>query len=149
MRAIGIGILGLGNVGAGTVRLLTEHRASIEARLGAALKIRRILVRDLARRRATETPADALTADIESILADPDIAIVVELMGGIEPARTHILAALRAGKHVVTANKAVLAERGAEIFAEAARVGRAVMFEGSVAGGIPLIHTIRRGLVEP
>lgn len=148
MRAIGIGILGLGNVGAGTVTLLTEHRASIEARLGASLKIRRILVRDLARRRATETPADALTADIEAILADPDIAIVVELMGGIEPARTHILAALRAGKHVVTANKAVLAERGAEIFAEAARVGRSVMFEGSVAGGIPLLRSLRDGLAS-
>lgn len=148
MRRIGVGILGLGNVGAGTVRLLTHNRAAIEARLGAELSVRRILVRDVARRRATETPADALTADIEAVLADPEIGVVVELLGGVEPARTYILAALRAGKHVVTANKAVLAERGPEIFAEAARVGRAVVFEGSVAGGIPLLRSLREGLAS-
>lgn len=148
MRALGVGILGLGNVGAGTVRLLGEHRARIEARLGATLNIRRVLVRDPARGRAAETPADALTTDIAAILDDPEIAIVVELMGGVEPARSHILAALRAGKHVVTANKAVLAERGAEIFAEAARVNRAVVFEGSVAGGIPLLRSLREGLAS-
>ncbi|MFY0537609.1 hypothetical protein [Nannocystis pusilla] len=94
-------------------------------------------MRDRARERAVDVAPELLTTDIEAVLGDPEIAIVVELMGGVEPARSYILAALRAGKHVVTANKAVLAERGAEIFAEAARVGRAVVFEGSVAGGIP------------
>ncbi len=148
MRRIGVGILGLGNVGSGTVKLLTEHRAAIEARLGAALTIRRVLVRDTARARAAETPADALTAEARDILEDPEIGVVVELLGGVEPARTYILAALRAGKHVVTANKAVLAERGPEIFAEAARVGRAVVFEGSVAGGIPLLRSLREGLAS-
>ncbi len=148
MRRIGVGILGLGNVGAGTVKLLTDNRAAIEARLGAELAIRRVLVRDTARRRATETPGDALTADIHAVLGDPEIGVVVELLGGVEPARTYILAALRAGKHVVTANKAVLAERGPEIFAEAARVGRAVVFEGSVAGGIPLLRSLREGLAS-
>lgn len=148
MRALGVGILGLGNVGAGTVRLLDEHRTRIEARLGASINIRRVLVRDRARERAAHVPADLLTTDIDAVLADPEIAIVVELLGGVEPARSHILAALRAGKHVVTANKAVLAERGAEIFAEAARMGRAVVFEGSVAGGIPLLRSLREGLAS-
>ena len=148
MRALGVGILGLGNVGAGTVRLLGEHRARIEARLGASLAIRHVLVRDPARERAVATPPGVLTTDIDAVLGDPEVAIVVELMGGIEPARSYILAALRAGKHVVTANKAVLAERGAEIFAEAARVGRAVVFEGSVAGGIPLLRSLREGLAS-
>ncbi|PCC70621.1 homoserine dehydrogenase [Nannocystis exedens] len=148
MRALGVGILGLGNVGAGTVRLLGEHRARIEARLGASLTIRRVLVRDRARERAVDVAPELLTTDIGAVLGDPEIAIVVELMGGVEPARSYILAALRAGKHVVTANKAVLAERGAEIFAEAARVGRAVVFEGSVAGGIPLLRSLREGLAS-
>lgn len=148
MRRIGVGILGFGNVGAGTVRLLGERRSAIEARLGATLEVRRVLVRDPARPRAAEIPPEVLTTDAAAILGDPEIGVVVELLGGVEPARTHILAALRAGKHVVTANKAVLAERGAEIFAEAARAGRAVVFEGSVAGGIPLLRSLREGLAS-
>jgi homoserine dehydrogenase len=110
--------------------------------------VRKILVRDPTRPRAAGSLGQLLTTDPDDILRDPEIGVVVELLGGIEPARTHILAALRAGKHVVTANKAVLAERGAEIFAAAAAAGRAVVFEGSVAGGIPLLRSLREGLAS-
>ena len=148
MRSVTIGILGLGQVGAGTLRLLQERRAAIEARLGAALGVRRIAVRDPGRAREVEVAAELLTDDPYAVVADPAIDVVVELIGGIEPARTLILAALRAGKHVVTANKAVLAECGAEIFAEAAARGRMVYFEGSVAGGIPILRSLREGLAS-
>ncbi|MEZ4450710.1 MAG: homoserine dehydrogenase [Nannocystaceae bacterium] len=148
MRRITLGVLGLGNVGAGCLRLLDDNRASIEGRLGASLEVRRVLVRDLGRRREVPTPSGLLTTDAAAILHDPEIDVVVELIGGTEAARSHILAALRAGKHVVTANKAVLAEHGAEIFAEAATHGLGVYFEGSVAGGIPLLRSLREGLAS-
>ena len=148
MRSVTIGILGLGNVGTGTVRLLHERRAAIEARLGAVVEVRRIVVREPGRRRAVDVPAHLLTTDPSLVIDDPTIDVVVELIGGIEPACKYILAALRAGKHVVTANKAVLAERGAEIFATAAAHGRAVYFEGSVAGGIPILRSLREGLAS-
>ncbi len=148
MRSVTLGILGLGNVGAGTVRLLQERRAAIEARLGAVLEVRKICVREPGRRRAVEVAPDLVTADPRALISDPLIDVVVELIGGVEPACSYILAALRAGKHVVTANKAVLAERGAEIFATAAAHGRAVYFEGSVAGGIPILRSLREGLAS-
>jgi len=148
MRSVTIGILGLGNVGAGTLRLLQERREAIEARLGAALVVRRVAVRDAGRAREVEVAAELLTTDVAAVIDDPAIDVVVELVGGVEPAREYILRALRAGKHVVTANKAVLAERGAEIFAEAAARGRVVHFEGSVAGGIPILRSLREGLAS-
>jgi len=148
MRSVTVGILGLGNVGAGTVRLLQDRRAAIEARLGAVLEVRQVCVRDLGRRRAVELAPELLTTDPAQVIDDPLTDIIVELVGGVEPACTYILAALRAGKHVVTANKAVLAERGAEIFATAAAHGRAVYFEGSVAGGIPILRSLREGLAS-
>lgn len=148
MRSVTVGILGLGNVGAGTVRLLQERRAAIVARLGAVIEVRQICVRDPGRRRAVEVPAGLVTTDPYALIDDPLLDVVVELIGGVEPACTYILAALRAGKHVVTANKAVLAERGAEIFATAAEHKRAVYFEGSVAGGIPILRSLREGLAS-
>jgi len=148
MRSVTIGILGLGQVGSGTLRLLQERRLEIEARLGATIDVRRIAVRDLGRTREVLQDPALLTADPQAIVSDPAIDVVVELIGGIEPARGLILAALRNGKHVVTANKAVLAECGAEIFAEAAARGRVVYFEGSVAGGIPILRSLREGLAS-
>lgn len=148
MRSVTIGILGLGQVGSGTLRLLQERRLEIEARLGATIDVRRIAVRDLGRAREVSPDPALLTDDPQAIVSDPAIDVVVELIGGIEPARSLILAALRNGKHVVTANKAVLAECGAEIFAEAAVRGRVVYFEGSVAGGIPILRSLREGLAS-
>ena len=148
MRSITVGILGLGNVGAGTLRLLQERRDAIEARLGARLVVRGVAVRERGRSREVEVPAELLSTDAFAVATDPETDVVVELIGGVEPARALIVAALRAGKHVVTANKAVLAERGAEIFAEAAARGRVVYFEGSVAGGIPILRSLREGLAS-
>jgi len=148
MRSVTIGILGLGQVGAGTLRLLQERRVEIKARLGAALDVRRIAVRDLGRAREVLLDPALLTDDPHAIVSDPAIDVVIELIGGIEPARSLILAALRNCKHVVTANKAVLAECGAEIFAEAAARNRVVYFEGSVAGGIPILRSLREGLAS-
>lgn len=148
MRSISIGLLGLGNVGAGVVRILRDNRSDIEARLQASLQVKSIAVRDLARHRQVDVDAQQLTTDPQSIIDDPDIRIVVEAMGGIEPAKSLVLAALRAGKHVVTANKALLAEHGAEIFECAASQNLSVFFEGSVAGGIPVLRALREGLAS-
>lgn len=148
MRSISIGLLGLGNVGAGVVRILRDNRADIEARLQASLQVKSIAVRTLGRDRQVQVNADQLTTDAQSIIDDPDIRIVVEVMGGIEPAKTFVLAALRAGKHVVTANKALMAEHGAEIFECAASRNLSVFFEGSVAGGIPVLRALREGLAS-
>ncbi len=148
MRGISIGLLGLGNVGAGVMRILQDNRASIENRLGAKLTIKRVLVRDPSKVRDVQVTSDQLTTDADAVLDDPDVRVVVEVIGGIEPARTYVLRALQSGKHVVTANKALLAEHGQEIFEEARRRQLSVYFEGSVAGGIPVLRAIREGLAS-
>ncbi|TPV93670.1 MAG: homoserine dehydrogenase [Myxococcales bacterium FL481] len=148
MRNISIGLLGLGNVGSGTVRILSENRESLARRLEGRVTVKRVLVRDPSKARDVELPMPALTTDPDDILDDPDIRVVVELIGGIEPAREYVLRALTSGKHVVTANKALIAEHGAEIFAEAARRRLSVHFEGAVAGGIPVLRAVREGLAS-
>ena len=148
MREIGIGLLGAGNVGVGVVRILRDNRDAIERRLGARLSVQRILVRDLARERIDEIDRELLTDKPDLVLADPSVRVVVELVGGIEPAKQWLLASIRQGKHVVTANKALLAEHGRELFDEAQRHGVSIFFEGSVAGGIPILRTLREGLAS-
>jgi len=148
MRAICIGVLGLGNVGAGTIRILRDNKESIEGRLGAQVRVKRILVRDLDRARDVEVDPSMLTTRVEDVIDDPDVRVVVELIGGVDTARDYVLRALRSGKHVVTANKALLAEHGQEIFEQAAKRGLSVYFEGSVAGGIPVLRAIREGLAS-
>jgi homoserine dehydrogenase len=105
-------------------------------------------VRDPGRERHVGVPSELMTTDAQAVLADPDVRVVVELIGGIEPARSHVIDAIRRGKHVVTANKALLGLHGKEIFAEAARCGVSVFFEASVAGGIPILRTLREGLAS-
>ena len=141
-------MLGLGNVGQGVVRILAENGAAIRDRIAANLVMKRVLVRDLDKAREYGVGAELLTTDPAQVLQDPDIRVVVELIGGIEPARSHVLAALEAGKHVVTANKALLAEHGEELFAAAAERGLDIYFEGSVAGGIPVLRALREGLAS-
>lgn len=148
MKSIAIGLLGAGNVGGGVIRILQENRDSIERRLGAGVFVKRVLVRDPARERDVDVPDALLTTDAEQVLSDPDVRVVVELIGGIEPARTHILDAIGRGKHVVTANKALLGKHGREIFDEATRCGVSVFFEASVAGGIPILRSLREGLAS-
>jgi homoserine dehydrogenase len=147
MKSIQVGLLGLGTVGQGTVRLLAEKAALLESRLGARLAVRRAAVRDLARPREAPIDPRALTTDPFAVVDDPEVAVVVEVMGGIEPARTLILRAIARGKAVVTANKALLALHGPELYRAAAEAGVDLGFEASVGGGIPLVRAIRDGLV--
>lgn len=145
-QPVGIALLGFGVVGQAVADLIQSQRAEIADQTGLDIRFHRVVARDLQRPRAVALPAGILTTDAAATVASPDVQIVVELIGGIEPARTLILEALAAGKDVVTANKALLAERGREIFAVARAAGRCVAFEASVAGGIPLIESVRRGL---
>ncbi len=147
-ETIGVGLLGLGNVGRGVVRILETHAREIEQRLGARLAIRRVLVRDVERPRAGVPEGATLCDDAQQILEDPKVEIVVEVMGGLMPARDYVLAALAAGKSVVTANKTLLATHGEEIFAAASRARVDVLYEGAVGGGIPIIRTLREAFAS-
>jgi homoserine dehydrogenase len=143
-----IGLLGLGTVGAGVVKILQTRRAMLQERAGATLTLAAIADTDLTRpREGLDLRALPLVGDAARVLDDASIHVVVELVGGLEPARTFILRALAAGKHVVTANKALLAHHGAELYEEARRRGVALAFEAAVAGGIPLIRAVKEGLV--
>lgn len=146
MDTVNIGLLGLGTVGGGTLQLLKRHADAIERRTGRRVQVRRVLVRDLAKPRPAEAADIAVTTDPDEILDDPAIHIVVELVGGCEPTRTWVLRAIGAGKHVITANKALIAQHGNEIFAAADRHGVIVAFEAAVGGGIPIIKAIREAL---
>ena len=145
-REVRLGLIGFGTIGTGVVKLLQHNRAQIRSRLGAALRLVRIADIDLRTDRGVRVDREVLTNDAAALLDDPRIDVVVELMGGYEPARRFVLHAIRNGKSVVTANKALLAVHGAEIFAaaEAARVD--LGFEASVGGGIPIVRTLRDGL---
>jgi homoserine dehydrogenase len=144
---IAIGLLGLGTVGAGVVRILDSHRAELEERAGARLRIAAIADLDVTRpREGVDIARLPLSPDVGRVLDDPRIQVVIELVGGLEPARTFILRALAAGKHVVTANKALLAHHGPELFEEARRNRVMLGFEAAVAGGIPLIRAVKDGL---
>ncbi len=144
---LNIGICGFGTVGQGVWKHLSANRARLEARLGVRLNLARAAVRDLGRARDVRIPRRLLTTDPLSIARDPSIHIVCELMGGTTVARQVTLAALRAGKVVVSANKALICEHGPEIMAAARRHGGHFFFEASVAGGIPIIKALREGLV--
>ena len=143
-----IGLLGLGTVGAGVVKILQTRREMLEERAGARLTLAAVADTDLTRaREGLDLKTLPLTGDAAHVLADASIHVVIELVGGLEPARTFISRALAARKHVVTANKALLAHHGAELYEEARRSGVALGFEAAVAGGIPLIRAVKDGLV--
>jgi homoserine dehydrogenase len=141
-----VGLLGCGNVGAALVALLGEQGATIEARTGIRLEITRVAVRNQAKARNVDLSADVLTHDATEVVNDPNIDVIVEVIGGIEPARSLVLAALKGGKPVVTANKELLANVGADLFEAADAAGVDLLFEAAVAGGIPLIRPLRESL---
>ena len=141
-----VGLLGCGNVGAALVRLVADHADLVAARSGTRVEIARVVVRDLGKPRDVPLPDGAFTDDAAAVVADPDIDVVVEVMGGVEPARGLIESALRAGKPVVTANKELIARDGPELLQIAATAGVDLLFEASVAGGIPLIRPLRESL---
>jgi len=147
MREIRVGLIGFGTVGAGVVKILQANSKLIEKRMGAKIVLKRIADIDLETDRGVKLRPGILTSKAEEVIGNPEIDIVTELVGGIEPAKTFILKAIRNKKHVVTANKALLALHGDEIFKEAQRFGVDVNFEGSVGGGIPLIRSVKEGLV--
>jgi len=147
MKPIRVGLLGLGTVGAGVARVLLSHREELEEKIGAPVVLSAIADKDLTNPRKGLNLGDLpLTSDPAKVLDDPAIDIVVELIGGLEPARSFILRALDNGKHVVTANKALLATHGEELYAAAKEKGRMLAFEAAVAGGIPLIRSVKEGL---
>jgi len=146
MNTLRLGLAGFGTVGSGLAKILHENREIILARTGRPIAITTVLVRDLTKKRAVATgPEVRFTANPEDLLG-PDIDVVVELMGGVELAKSLITRALEAGKHVVTANKHLLALHGPELSALAARKGLGLFYEASVAGGIPIVQTLREGL---
>lgn len=138
---------GLGVVGQGVIKHLEARNAELSSRLGVSLEIACVAVRDVSKKRDVNVPSERLTDDPMAIVNDPSIQIVCELMGGTDTARDVVLAALERGKIVITANKALISEHGAEVFAAARSGGGHLFFEASVAGGIPIIKAIREGLV--
>ncbi|MGA1077053.1 MAG: homoserine dehydrogenase, partial [Ilumatobacteraceae bacterium] len=145
-RTIRIGLLGCGNVGSALVPLVERQADAIEARTGLRLEITRIAVRNMSRDRGIVMADGVLTRDAMAVVTDPDVDLVVEVIGGIEPARELIATALSSGKPVVTGNKELLANVGAELFALADEHGVDLLFEAAVAGGIPLIRPLRESL---
>ncbi len=145
-----VGLLGCGNVGASLVQLVAARRADIAKRTGLDLVISRVAVRSIAKDRPVALDPAMFTTDAAAVVADPDIDVVVEVIGGIEPARELILTALAAGKPVITGNKELLANHGSELFAAADAAGVDLLFEAAVAGGIPLMRPLRESLLgEP
>src|SRR5262249_25521758 len=146
-KTIKIGMIGLGTVGTGVWEILERHHGLLSRRVGASLDIIKVAVRSKAKRRGARGPASLLPQDFSGNLSDPEIRLVVEVMGGVRESRQIALAAIKAGKHLVTANKALLALHGKEIFLAARKAKVDVCFEAAVAGGIPVLRALREGFV--
>ena len=146
MEKTNVAIVGMGTVGAGVARLLLDHGDRTARHAGRTLWLEKVVVQDLAKPRNVDLPKGVLTNDLADVLNDPSIEVVAQLIGGLEPARSIMLKLLESGKDVVTANKALLAEFGPELFDRARELGRSIAFEASVAGGIPIITNISQCL---
>jgi len=146
VKPVSVGLLGLGTVGCGTLNVLARNADEIRRRAGRSIEVRRAVARDLKRRRAADLGGIALSDNPDDVVNDAGIDVVVELFGGLDPAHGLILRAIDNGKHVVTANKALIADYGQEIFEAAQRRGVMVAFEAAVAGGIPIVKAVREGL---
>jgi homoserine dehydrogenase len=146
MDRIKVGLLGFGTIGTGVVRVFEQNSALIAQRLGKQLELVKIADLDISTDRGISPPEGSLTTDVEEVISNPEIDVVVELIGGYEPAKSFILKAMANGKHIVTANKALMAVHGEEILAAAQQHGVEVMFEAAVAGGIPIITAIKENL---
>jgi len=146
-KKINIGVVGFGTIGSSVVRLLLERRRIFRDRTGIDLNLKLVCDKDLASKRDVSVPKSMLTRSASKVIADPDIDIVVELIGGVHPAKEIVMKSLVSGKHVVTANKLLLATAGQAIFKKAQKLDREVYFEASVASGIPIIKSIRESMV--
>ena len=147
-KKVRIALLGCGTVGGGVLRLLADNREHLAARVGAELEVAHVLVRDVARARVDECRSTWLTSDAEAVLADESVGLVVEVMGGQQPAKDLLERAIEQGKSVVSANKALLASHGPALLARAAEAGVDLAFEASVGGGVPIIRTLRDSLTS-
>jgi homoserine dehydrogenase len=147
MRRINVGLIGFGNIGCGVIKILQQRKSLIAQKIGIEIAIKRICDKDLTSKRDVLVDKSCLSHNVSEVINDPQIDIIVELIGGINPAKEFILAALKKGKHVVTANKALLAEHGNELFTVANERGKNIYFEASVGAGIPIIKSIKEGLV--
>ena len=147
MKTVNLGIIGLGVVGCGAVDLLRRNRQIIDRRAGCRVRVARVAVRDLKRKRSVKIESSLLTDDAHRVVIDPNIDIVVEVMGGVHPARELVLKAIAHGKSVVTCNKELLAKHGSEVLDAAKEAGVDVNFEGAVGGGIPIIQPLKQQLV--
>ena len=145
-EAIGVGLIGFGTIGTGVVKVLRDNATEIEQRLGFPLRLVRIADLDLDTDRGVDLTGIQFDADTSGLIADPKVHIVIELIGGYDVPRKFILESFAAGKHVVTANKALLALHGREIFGAASEAGLDIAFEAAVGGGIPILRSIREGL---
>ncbi|CAH8769366.1 homoserine dehydrogenase [Paenibacillus dendritiformis] len=145
MKPIKVGLLGLGTVGTGVVRIVEGHQEDLASQVGSPIQIGKVLVKDVSKSRSIHVPDHLLTENAWDIIDDPEIDVVVEVMGGIEPTKEYIMEALDRGKHVVTANKDLIALHGREIKAKAKEKRCDVFYEASVAGGIPIIRTLMEG----
>ena len=146
MKEIQVGLLGLGTVGSGVVRIITDHQERLIHQVGCPVKVTKVLVQNIEKERDVEVPSTLLTQDANEILDNPNIDVVIEVMGGIDDAKSYILQALSSGKHVVTANKDLMALHGAELLATAKANKTDLFYEASVAGGIPILRSIVEGL---
>jgi len=147
MKEIQVGLIGWGTVGCGLAKVLQDNSEMLKERLGVPLRLKKVVDIDLDSPRPVSLPREILSTQVEDILGDDEIQIVVELIGGMEPAKTFLLESMKRGKHVVTANKALLAVHGSELFAAARERRVNIAFEAAVGGGIPLIRALREGLV--
>jgi len=147
MRQIGVGLAGMGNVGAGVYKHLVKNHVLLMERLGLELVVKKIAVRDPAKPRTVSAPKELLTDRLDDLIDDPSIQVLVELIGGVDDALKLILRAIERGKIVVTGNKALLAEHGREIFAAATKAKVPVFFEAAAAGGVPIIKSIREAFI--
>jgi len=147
MKKINIGLLGFGNVGSGVVKILKERKAFLAQKIGLEINIKKICDKDISKKRNVSVDKGILTKNVREVLSDPQIDIIVELIGGIHPAKEFIIEAIDKGKNIVTANKALLAEEGKELFAYAQDRGKNIYFEASVGAGIPIIKSLREGLI--
>jgi len=143
MSDIKVGLLGFGNIGAGVVRLLQDNADVIRNKVGTGIVLKRIVDLDITSDRGVTVPPGVLSTSADDLFNDPEITVVIELIGGYEPAKSFVLKAIEKGKHIVTANKALLALHGDEIYAAAARKGVEVQFEAAVGGGIPVLTSIK------
>ena len=146
MQKIKIGLLGFGTVGSGVWKILQENKEIIKKNCGYEVEVSKILVQDMVKKREGIEQKDIFTDNPQDILEDPTVEIVIEVMGGIEPARTYILGAIENKKHVITANKALIASHGDQLISEAKKAQVELYYEASVAGGIPVIHAIKESL---